>query len=163
MSQATTPQQVIRYSPKPLNEYAGTVQGTSYGPAHSALLGAPQAWNLAYLSFNFDKALQHPDPYFSTHVVRTMQSRLDGGGADLIDKYPSSQTVQGLLSLPAPRFVYLIRQHSVLRSLPLFLNYGQEWLDTIEERSRICSSGDVEAPQVIDLTLANSALAKYLK
>jgi hypothetical protein len=154
---------VIRYSPKPLSEYAGTVQGTPYGPAHSTLLCVPQAWNLAYLSFDFDKALHHRDPYFSTHVVRTMQTRLDGGGEDIIEKYPPSQLVQGLLSLPAPRFVYLIRHHSVLQQLPLFLNYGQAWLDTIEERSRICGADDVEEPTLIDLSLANDALARYSK
>lgn len=52
MIQEATPP--IRYSPKPLEDYvneAGTV-----GPALDKRLDRVEVWNLAYLSFDYDKA-----------------------------------------------------------------------------------------------------------
>ncbi len=108
----------------------------AYGPATSTLLDSEATWNLAFLSHDFNKTIDHPDPNFTTHVRRTVQTKLDGSGLG-IGEDPAT-LVASLLVLPAPRFVYLIKKHKVLQSLPLSQVYGQEWLETIEKRSWLC-------------------------
>ena len=75
---------------------------------------------------------------FAVHVRRSTQTLLDGTGLDLCCMRDAGHLVEGLLRLPAPRFVYLIRRHPVLAKLPLYLAYGDAWLDLIESRSRNC-------------------------
>lgn len=127
---------MINYSPKPRSAYRWESGGHSYGPATSRLLDTPETWNLAYLSHDFESQRSHPDPGFTTFVRKTVQARLDGTGPD---SRPDAHNIVGtLLQLPAPRFVHLIRHHSVLPKLPMFLAYGQGWLETMDRRSRIC-------------------------
>jgi hypothetical protein len=154
-----TSAQSIRYSPRPRETYQGFVEGRGYGPATSALLDSQEAWNLAYLSHDFEKVLMHRDPYFTTHVRRTTQTLLDGSGLDLTGSSPRSGLVASLLRAPAPRFVYLIQRHAVLKSLPMYTAYGEAWLTTIEARARICCVDDWEPDNISDLTQAKAALA----
>jgi len=133
-------QEMIRYSPKPRDQYFRRVGGNVYGPAGSKLLDKVEIWNLAYLSFDYDSFLEHPDPLFTTHVRRTAQSRLDGSGA-APNECPT-KLVMSLLTLPAPRFTYLVlRNKPLLQSLPLFRAYGATWLQSIVERDKLCGWG----------------------
>jgi hypothetical protein len=150
---------VSPYSPRPREAYNKSINGTVYGPASSSLLEATEAWNLAFLSNDFENRLHHPDPYFTTNVRRTTQTLLDGSGIDLTESFPLSQRVASLLRLPAPRFVYLIHKFAHLKSLPMYTAYGEEWLATIEERSHLCYVDDWEPETIADLSQANSVLA----
>ena len=127
----------MRYSHKPIEDYKAVINGRTYGPASSAILCEPEAWNLAFLSHDFDACFTHSDPYFSTNVRRTVQSKLDGTGPDLVGEYPPTALVQSLLNLSAPRFVYLIRRSPVLETLPMYLAYGPTWVDLIDQRARL--------------------------
>jgi hypothetical protein len=126
----------MNYSPQPRSAYRWIVGGHSYGPATSPLLDTPQAWNLAFLSHDYESRREHPDPNFSTHVRRTTQVRLSGNGIDLTST--ESGLMGSLLLLPAPRFVYLIKHHPLLPKLPMFEHYGPQWLEVIDKRSRVC-------------------------
>jgi hypothetical protein len=128
----------MNYSPQPLSTYRWRSGESEYGPATSALLTTQAAWNLAYLSHDYANVRVPPDPMFTVHVRKTTQVRLDGSGGDLTGM--SKGLVGELLLLPAPRFVYLIKHHPVLPQLPMFKSYGQQWLEVIEKRSRICVS-----------------------
>lgn len=155
----STSTQTIRYSPRPRETYQGSHGGTRFGPATSTLLVSQEAWNLAYLSHDFEKVLMHKDPNFSTNVRRTTQTLLDGSGLDLTGSSPVSCLVASLLRAPAPQFVYLIQRHAILKSLPMYTAYGEAWIATIEERSRICCVDDWEPDNISDLTQARAMLA----
>ena len=131
------PSPVIRYSMKPMESYLNT-PGRSGAYACPPLLDTPERWNLAYLSHDYEKTVWHKDPMFAVHVRRSTQTLLDGSGLDLCGMHDARYLVEGLLRLPAPRFVYLIRRHPVLAQLPLYVAYGEAWLDLIEHRSRKC-------------------------
>ena len=142
MTQKMTPLTgVARYSPKPIQEYDKVLAGKVYGPSTSKLLDTTEAWNLAFLSHDFESDFQHKDPLFTTHVRRTAQTRLDGTGLG-IGQDPAT-LVGSLLTLPAPRFVYLISQNEkLLESLPLYAAYGDAWLKIIAARDRLCDFDD---------------------
>jgi hypothetical protein len=121
-------------------------------------------WNLAYISHDYESTLSHSDPMFSTHVRRSAQTLLDGSGVDFL-KDQGPHLVGSLLRLPAPRFVYLIRQHPVLEKLPLYKAYGDAWLDLMEQRSRLClfedeHESDSCADDFTDLHQANTVLSR---
>lgn len=154
---------VIRYSIKPKEEYIEMHSGKPYGVGTYSLLDTPEMWNLAYLSFDFDSRVYHKDPHFSTHVRRTCQSRLDGSGPDLVGSTPARELVGSLLSLPAPRFVYLIENHPVLPSLPMFQAYGPVWLTTIQARAKLCQADDTPKDFILDISQAKEALERIMK
>lgn len=151
----------IRYSVKPINEYKQLYSGRVYGPATSVLLSQAESWNLAYLSHDYDRNLCHPDPYFSTNVRRTVQSRLDGSGPDLVGEYQPGELVQGMLKLIAPRFVYLIRRSPILETLPMYLAYGPAWVDLIDQRARLITTDHCEDPPV-EVFQAQAYLARLM-
>ena len=142
MTQKMTPLTgVARYSPKPIQEYDKVLAGKVYGPSTSKLLDTTEAWNLAFLSHDFESDFQHKDPLFTTHVRRTAQTKLDGTGLG-IGQDPATLVVS-LLTLPAPRFLYLISQNEkLLESLPLYAAYGDAWLKIIVSRERLCDFDD---------------------
>lgn len=152
---------LVRYSPRPLDEYHSTVNGRPYGPATSSLLATPEAWNLAYLSHDYDRLLQPMDPYFTTNVRRTVQSRLDGGGPDLAGSLPVNLLVQSLLRLPAPRFVYLIQKNVHYKTLPMYLAYGDAWLKTIEQRAWLIHVDNATPEPLNDLQEARALLSRF--
>ena len=136
----TRHRQMLLYAPKPIEAYTRTLGGKRYGPEYSKLLDSPEAWNLAFLSHDYDKEFQHSDPQFTTLVRRTLQTRLDGRGLGI--GLDPTTLVGSLLNLPAPRFVYLLRCNPTLvGTLPLFAAYGESWLKTIELRERVCETG----------------------
>jgi len=52
----------IRYSPLPITEYKAGPKGAEYGPAISSMLTTAGAWNLAYLSHDFERTMLHGVP-----------------------------------------------------------------------------------------------------
>jgi hypothetical protein len=154
----TTKAPTIRYSPRPREEYRGVVRGSAYGPATSGLLDSTQSWNLAYISFDFEKRLHHADPYFTTNVKRTTQTLILSGGLDILEETPVTDRIAGWLLLPAPRFVKLIKGCNALKNLPMYLAYGDQWLETIEERAHVCQVDDWLPDNVIDFSQAHKAI-----
>ena len=94
----TRPKHMLRYSPKPIEAYTKVLAGKPYGPAESKLLDTAQAWNLAYLSHDYDAEFQHKDPMFTTHVRRTLQTKLDGSGLGI--GHDPTTLVGSLMGLP---------------------------------------------------------------
>lgn len=119
-----------RYSPEPIGSYR-------FAPMFKFLVEDPVAWNLAYLSWDFEAAQKPPDANFSTHVRRTLQYSLATGRVDLTDETPPHRTVRGLLQHPPPRAVKLLTEHPLVRDMPLFRAYGPDWLRTLEARGRL--------------------------
>ena len=158
MTPTKTP--TIRYSPRPREGYQRIINGTPYGPATSGLLETTEAWNLAFLSHDVDNVLHHPDPYFTTNVRRTIQTLLDGSGPDLASSFPIQNTIGILLRMPAPQFAYQISKHKLLKTLPMFLAYGPEWLTIIEERSHICCVDEWKPEAILDVSQALKVIAK---
>ena len=154
---------LIRYSPRPLATYRTTGRAADYGPATSAILVQPGAWNLAYLSFDYEQSLQPLDPHFTVNVRRTVKSKLDGSGIDMAGTEHPSLLVESLLALPAPRFVHLIERHPIVHSLPMYLAYGDAWLRTIRTRSFLCQADESPPDNVVDFALASAVLAKFCK
>ena len=119
----------IRYSPHPISHY-----GMSGG---SKLLTSDEAaWNLAYLSWDVENQPLWPDPYFSTHVRRSIQFVLDTGVSDVTGTTEDCYTVRGFMTRPAPEAVAKIVAMAHLKQLPLFRAYGEKWLDTLQARAR---------------------------
>lgn len=139
MGQFKTNQRMIRYSPKPRSEYKRMIQGAPFGPSESRLLEPPEVWNLAYLSFPYERLVDHPDPMFTTHVRRSTQMRLDGTGLGLSED--PTTLVGSLLSLTAPRFLHLLARSPAIATLPLLQIYGADWLNLVHDRARVCEWG----------------------
>ena len=148
---------LIRYSPRPLETYQTGEPGARYGPATSTLLSSQEAWNLAYLSFDYEASLQPLDPHFTVHVRRTCQTRLDGNGLELVSS-DDRGLVSSWLRLPAPRFVHLVRNHKHMKELPLYEAYGDRWIATIEQRSRLCQTHELPPDNVVDFSAAKALL-----
>ncbi len=142
------PDTVICYSPKPMSTYCQS----------SVLIDTPERWNLAYLSFDFDSKRYHPDPMFAVHVRRTSQMRLDGEGLDLVQENPSA-CVGALLTLMAPRFVYLIERAPVLNALPLYRAYGDDWVALVQGRARTHCFPERDIPEPDIAVTLNHAIA----
>lgn len=155
------PRGEIRYSPRPISAYKIRNKNVEYGPATSAMLRTTSAWNLAYLSHDFERSLLHPDPNFTVNIRHTTQMMLDGSGRDLTSM-SGSGTVDELLHLPAPRFVHLITRHPVLVQLPMYLAYGHAWLKTIEKRSFLCQVEEYRPDDIEDFSQAQAELERFL-
>jgi hypothetical protein len=156
----TNSKSIICYSPRPLATYIKIGNKIAYGPATSKFLTSPEAWNLAYLSHDFDTHLQHPDPNFTVIVKRSVRFRLDGSGGDLVSQEINEQ-FGSLLNLPAPRFVYLLRKHPAFNKFPMYVAYGDAWLNIIEKRSRICRS-DALGPAAEEIEPTNLRMAQEI-
>ena len=148
MSHFKTRTSVICYSPKPPKSYRTSL----------TILDSIELWNLAYLSHDFESAQYHADPSFAVHVRRTAQTRLDGRGLNLIDD-PTVKTVKSLLTLPPARFVLLMRHFPYLRNLPLYAAYGQDWLETMDQRAVYCQyEQPFESPTLPDNVVLEAEL-----
>lgn len=115
---------LIRYSPHPLEHYTEQVLSRRSGQMVTIGIGTakllktdPLAWNLAWMSHDFDRRVTHYDPHFLQHVDRT---------ARLV-------ALRRWLSIPAPAFAYrVIRFHrAAMARVPLYKAYGDTWLDTL--------------------------------
>lgn len=143
-----------RYSPKPISAYGFS--------ASSTLLNTDvAAWNLAYLSWDVDNKAMWPDPYFSTHVRRTLQFVIAEGYSDVTGQTSDSESVRGYFLLPAPRAVHLVQQMKHFSALPMYKAYGEVWRETLVSRSHLYRDPH-EYPEVT-VTQATLDLIRRLK
>lgn len=145
-----------RYSPKPVAEYRGA--------AASAILSSDeQAWNLAWLSYDFDSNRFHPDPNFGVYVRRTLMYVPMTGETDITGKMPDRLTIRGILNNTPPRVALELLRLPQRERLPLFKAYGPGWLVTVEERSHLYRAPYNAAydTEVSDFTQALQVLARF--
>ena len=152
----------LRYSPRRMDSYFRTPDWVAFGPSAKRILDSTEAWNLAYLSHDYEADGAHTDPMFNIHVRRTTQVLLAGYGI-AVHSEDAEPVFGSLLRLPAPRFVYLIRQSPILTTLPLYLAYGLPWVELIEKRSHHCRNGDHEEYESTDLDDAVELLQRIAR
>ena len=163
----------MRYSPHPIAHYgrrlvvprAGAPDTfIETGPHTSALLSNdPEAWNLAFLSFPDNDAVRDKAASASVLLRRTLQVRVDTGELDIAElepelcvrpllRFPPMRAVLSLLALPEP----------VIRAMPMYINFGPAWVQTLRTRaSQLTSAADPDEP-VSDLSDAARYLARFL-
>lgn len=124
-----TTEYTMRYSPMPIDHYP-------VPNASKFLKPDEQAWNLAWLSFDFDNNVAHPDAKFSTHISATVRTLVRTGVVDVANDNPE-QTVREFLKKPAPKAVQMILAMTHLHKLPMYKAYGPEWVNTILQRSHL--------------------------
>jgi hypothetical protein len=129
----------VRYSPQPLSFYSAKVHGVRIGPMQSPFFADdPEAWNLAFLSHDYESSLLHPDPNFTVHVRRTIQTVIATGLPDLTNLVPAELSIRGQLRLPASvaaAFLLYKLPCNIVEMLPLFKAYGRPWLEMLERRA----------------------------
>ena len=148
MKTLTLSRPTMRYSPKPIEEYGRSIEGKLYGPSESLLIkGDDAAWNLAYLSFDFESRPVSPDPNFTTLVHRTL----------------AVGEVRAWLKDTAPRFLYRLHQSEILATLPLYLAYGLAWPELMLERSRKAATytNEPEVEPLYDTAQAVHLLSQF--
>lgn len=136
----------LRYSPKPIEAYS--VPHLQGGPAFAEFLrNDAEAWNLAFLSHPYELRAEHPDPQFTILVRRTVNTVLASGSVDIVGKLPAYLLVRGLLRRPADEFVREIaaaralaagEDRPLLEMLPLYVAYGDDWVNSILSRAAKC-------------------------
>jgi hypothetical protein len=151
--------QVPRYSPKAIEAYDWVYRGETYGPSKLTFIHEVRTWNLAFLSFEFERACHHEDSCFAVHVRRTLQAPLDGGMTDITVDAPYRDCVGSMLQLAAPQAVYRISKLDFVHRLPLFAAYGESWLQTMNHRAKKFSVSDEVFPRVRNLHQARALLA----
>lgn len=150
---------IIRYSPRPRSAY---VNARGHGPWSDFRVSTPGAWNLAYLSFDLESELLHPDPMFLTLVRRSCQLNLDTLQVHLTGPDDSEDYVERQLLKPAPQFLKWLNAHpKVLTRLPLYQEHGAEWKRTIEQRARLCCTHDFEDEPIGSTAVASSLLQRF--
>lgn len=136
-----------RYAPHPMGSYMGD--------RPSIITRLPQ-WNLAFLSHPYEKLPLHKDPKFEVLVVRTARTRMSNGDEDVVGEH--DDTLETLLSLPAPQFLKVFKSLPLKKfEYPMYKAYGQQWLDTMEQRSWLCIGHDTP-PDNVSPTSATLAL-----
>lgn len=85
---------IPRYSLEPIDFY-------KFATLFRFLVEDPIAWDLAYLSWDFEAGKDIPDPQFSTCVRRTLQFITSSGRIDLTNEAALDLTVRGLMLNPA--------------------------------------------------------------
>ena len=119
----------IRYSPKPISDYRL--------PSLSPLLSEDAAaWNLAYLSFDWESVTKFPDPRISVAVRATLQFVPETGQIDLLNQQPQ-RTVRTLVALPPPALALRLLKMPRRKELPLYVFYGATWLETLMRRAEL--------------------------
>lgn len=119
-----------RFSPEPVHAYQAAGM-------FKLLLEDEAAWNLAYLSWDFDNPELRPDPNFSVNVRRTLQFVLATGQIDLTESVSRLEKVHGLINGIPPQVARRLTELKRVTELPLFKAYGQSWLDMVLCRSRL--------------------------
>jgi hypothetical protein len=152
-----------RYSPRPIAAYGAKVRlrvagspktdEVVTGPATSALLkDDPEAWNLAYLSHNYEGPRCLLDPFFTTHVRRTLQFVIRTGETDLVGDR-EHETVRPILRLPPLS----------AKSLPLYQAYGKTWIEIIQRRASALASMQDPDNDVVSVQSAAAYLERFTK
>lgn len=121
---------MTRYSPNPIDAYPSAA-------VYRLLRSDPAAWDLAWLSWDFENPRRMPDPALSVKIRRTLQFVISDGSLDLTGAVPDHLKVRGLMKYPAPYVAKFLVGMKRLRSLPMFRAYGSKWVETIEDRSHL--------------------------
>lgn len=153
-------QGTIRYSPKPVEAYVKTYKVQTIGrpdeyirvgPAVSRLLTDDNdTWNLAYLSHDYEDVLLHSDALFTTHVRRTVQTLLDGSGLDLAGQAPVNRCIRSFVRQPPEKAAYLLRNFAFVKQTPMYVHYGEAWLNKVDEIAFRLSSGVPDNVEHVD-------------
>lgn len=162
-----------RYSPRPIADYGAKVRlrvagspktdEVVTGPATSALLkDDPEAWNLAYLSHNYEGPRCLLDPFFTTHVRRTLQFVIRTGETDLVGDR-EHETVRPILRLPPLQAVKSVLRIERLKSLPLYQAYGKTWIEIIQRRASALASMQDPDNDVVSVQDASTYLERFTK
>ena len=132
----------MRYSPQPIEYYSRNLLDLRVGPAQSPFLrDDPLAWNLAWVSHNYDATPQASDPKFTTHVRETARNH---------------ELRKHLNKLPEQFYhAVFVLQPRLVRSLPMFAAYGLPWVNTVQQRARWAEPND----PLLDAPIGNTALA----
>lgn len=135
----------MRYSDKPINAYGQLVDGEHHGPAALSLLRSDlQAWNLAYLSFDFETNPGKPSPEFMYLLALTLRTDLLTGTVCAEGGALAQQsTIRPLLEFSPREFATLLLAHPRVRELPLYKGFGESWLTLLFERA--CVAREVTA------------------
>ena len=157
---------LIRYSPRPVASYVRTIRAKagsiSTGPAASAILaGRLEAWNLAYLSHDYEASLQHPDPHFTVRVLHTTQFVIETGEIDIGGMLLPEKCIMHFMQAPPARAVKLLLGMRLLKQTPLYVSYGDAWLETIQNRG-FALSCDSPVP-VGSVTAAAAYLQRFTR
>jgi hypothetical protein len=112
------------------------------------------AWNLAYLSWDWESG-KFPDAHLSVNVWQMMMFVPLTGHIDLANENPEHLKVRGLVKGPAPQVVHRLINLPRLDKTPMFIAYGQAWLDTMKLRSHLYREPfddalDAEPPSLSD-------------
>lgn len=160
----STMEEVIRYSPRPIESYTSSYAGAEFGPAKSALLGGDaEAWNLAFISYPYEDFEAPSDPHFTTHVRRTLQFVINTGKIDLASVAKSGDCVRHWLRMPAPQFLKRLGGMPRLTELPMFRAYGPRWIGTLENRVWLCHQEETPGGDPGDVSSAASLLERFRK
>lgn len=144
----------IRFSPRPVTDYGV--------PSKSAILSNDhEAWNLCYLSFDWETHTHHPDPQFSVNILRTLQFVPETGEIDIARECPE-HTVRAFLRTTPHVAVKRILSMPRVSSLPMVRAYGAGWLKTISDRAAMWREpyDEVLDQEVTDFTQALQLIAK---
>jgi len=144
----------LRYSTKPPADY-------KHAKPFKLLLDDPEAWNLAYLSWDWEDGA-FPDAHLSVNVWKTLMFVPSTGKVDLTKLTHPSLTVRALINGPAPQVVCRLKSMERLKETPIFLAYGQQWVDTITKRSHLYREPHDEQldAKLPDLSQALGVIAK---
>lgn len=141
------PPVALRYSPRPLEDYACRIRDFSCGPAASMLLKRSTAvWNLAWLGFDYEANFEHPfhkDPAYNVRVYHSSNYVMAARAVDISALAPDEVKVAGMLRYPAEEFVDWLLSTETHRRLPLYEAYGDEWVATIQQRAKRAQGGDI--------------------
>lgn len=145
----------MRYSPEALERYPVASRSM-------LLAGDPLAWNLAWLSWDWENYPVHPDPAFTGHVHRTMQFVIEDGVIDVARLYPDNAKVGAFMTLPPPSAALKLLALELRESVPLYRAYGAVWLETVMARSHLYREphDDSLDQQVIDTQQALTLLSR---
>lgn len=127
----------MRYSPHPIEFYDRQVDGRLRGPSSiAAFSGDLEAWNLAFISFGYERQPVCPVAEFPLFVARTLRTDLTTAITHPVGAVvPRQLTIRPLLRLPPREFADALLHHTNARRLPLYAGLGENWLSTVFERS----------------------------
>lgn len=155
----------LRYSDKPIEAYGQLVDGEHRGPAALSLLREDlQAWNLTYLSFDFEANPSIPPPEFMYLLARTLRTDLESGiVCSTSELLAHEATIRPLLQRSPRGFAMALLAHPRVRELPLYKGFGEAWLSRVFERSCLACEATEESPgmrgsEESGLQLTNSIL-----
>ncbi len=121
---------MTRYSPNPIDAYPRAAP-------YAMLRDDPVAWDLAWLSWDFENHARPPDVQLSVNIRRTLQFVIRDGSLDLTGELPDGLKVRGFMRHAAPYAVKLIIDMPLVKETQMYRMYGEAWLSALEARSHL--------------------------